>query len=276
MSRVPYPRPFVPAAPAAGGGATLPDDPAAVLLDATAPGTLTGLDAAGVGTSYTQASARALLGLAKAAPLTGTAGWTLRAGVGGATVTGGAVRLTAPLLTPDGGWTGVPLAAYPHGITGRYPLFAIDAVARLKTFTGGDSGNVYAGFGLRVGSSAVDGFVLQARGNGGSNSLFGYAEVIGPAGTVGTASPLRATLASGQFWQRVVLFNGYVRFFYGTGSAGAEPTSWTELGSSSSLGGVTPTNTAYLECTLGLGGSGSPDAVTVEWDNVSASIVGLR
>ncbi len=27
---------------------------------------------------------------------------------------------------------------------------------------------------------------------------------------------------------------------------------------------------------LGLGGSGSPDAVTVEWDNVSASIVGLR
>ena len=135
---------------------------------------------------------------------------------------------------------------------------------------------VTAGFGLRVGSSAVDGFVLQARGNGGSNSLFGYAEVIGPAGTVGTASPLRATLASGQFWQRVVLFNGYVRFFYGTGSAGAEPTSWTELGSSSSLGGVTPTNTAYLECTLGLGGSGSPDAVTVEWDNVSASIVGLR
>ena len=39
---------------------------------------------------------------------------------------------------------------------------------------------------------------------------------------------------------------------------------------------MTPTNTAYLEFTLGLTGGGSADAVTVEWDNVSASVVGLR
>ena len=49
---------------AIGGGATLPDDPAAVLLDAGNPSTLTGLDEAGVGTSYTPAAARQLLGLA--------------------------------------------------------------------------------------------------------------------------------------------------------------------------------------------------------------------
>lgn len=62
MSRVPYPRPFVLAAPAAGDGATLPDDPAAVLRDAGNPGTLTGLDEAGVGTSYTPSTAYTLLG----------------------------------------------------------------------------------------------------------------------------------------------------------------------------------------------------------------------
>jgi len=258
-----------------GGGATLPDDPAAVLLDAGNPSTIVGLDAAGVGAALTQATARQLLGLATVAPLTGTAGWTLRPGVGGATITGGAVRLTAPLSTPDGGWTGVPLAAYPHGIVGRYPLFALDAVARLKTFTGGDGNDVYAGFGPRIGSSAVDGFVLQVRGNG--TNTFGYAEVISTGTTIGFTTGIgRSTIAGGQFWTRVVLFNGYVRFFYGTGSAGAEPTSWTELGSSSTLTGVTPTNTAYLEFTLGLTGGGSADAVTVEWDNVSASVVGLR
>ena len=36
------------------------------------------------------------------------------------------------------------------------------------------------------------------------------------------------------------------------------------------------TITAYLGFTLGLTGGGSADAVTVEWDNVSASVVGLR
>ena len=40
------------------------------------------------------------------------------------------------------------------------------------------------------------------------------------------------------------------------------------------VGGATIT--AYLGFTLGLTGGGSADAVTVEWDNVSASVVGLR
>lgn len=258
-----------------GGGASLPDDPAAVLLDVASPSTLVGFDAAGVGAALSQASARALLGLAKVAPLTGTTGWTLRPGVGGATITGGKVRLTAPLLVPDGGWTGVPLAAYPHGITGRHPLQSLDAVARLATFTGGDNANTFAGFGVRVGSSAVDGFVLQVRGNG--SNTFGYAEVISTGTTIGFNLGIgRSTIAGGQFWQRVTLSDGVVHFYYGTGSAGAEPTTWTELGSSSTMTNVTAASVAYLEFTLGLTGGGSADNVTVEWDNVSASIVGLR
>lgn len=258
-----------------GGGASLPDDPAAVLLDVASPSTLVGFDAAGVGAALSQASARALLGLAKVAPLTGTTGWTLRPGVGGATITGGKVRLTAPLLVPDGGWTGVPLAAYPHGITGRHPLQSLDAVARLATFTGGDNADTFAGFGVRVGSSAVDGFVLQVRGNG--SNTFGYAEVISTGTTIGFNLGIgRSTIAGGQFWQRVTLSDGVVHFYYGTGSAGAEPTTWTELGSSSTMTNVTAASVAYLEFTLGLTGGGSADNVTVEWDNVSASIVGLR
>lgn len=207
--------------------------------------------------------------------LASTTGWTLRAGVGGATITGGKVRLTAPLTTPDGGWSGVPLAAFAHGIAGRHPLHSIDAVARLATLTGGDSTDVFVGFGLRVGTSAVDGFVLQARADGGNT--FGYAETIGSAGAIGSTAGIgRATLAGGQWWQRVTIDAGTVRFYYGTGSGGAEPTTWTELGSSSSMTGVTTASVAYLECTLGLGGAGSPDAVTAEWDNIRCAIMGLR
>ncbi len=47
-----------------GGGASIPAAPADVLLDVGNPSTLTGLDSGGVGTSYTPAAARQLLGLA--------------------------------------------------------------------------------------------------------------------------------------------------------------------------------------------------------------------
>ncbi len=47
-----------------GGGASIPAAPADVLLDVGNPSTLTGLDSGGIGTSYTPAAARQLLGLA--------------------------------------------------------------------------------------------------------------------------------------------------------------------------------------------------------------------
>jgi hypothetical protein len=214
------------------------------------------------------------LGLKYVAPLSSTAGWTLRNGSGAAAITGGKVRLTINASTPDGGWSGVPFANIAHGISGRWSKFSIDAVARLATFTGGNSADVYAGFGLRS-NSIVDGIVLQARGDGGSYAVFGYAETIGPAGTVGTASPLRAVIASGQWWQRITFSDGTLRLYYGTGSAGAEPTAWTEVGASTTLTGITPTNIGYVGFTLGVGGSGSPDNVTVEWDNIKVSMVGI-
>ena len=53
---------IVPGPGGGGGGATLPDDPAAVLLDAGAPSTFVALNASGVGTAWTAAQARASIG----------------------------------------------------------------------------------------------------------------------------------------------------------------------------------------------------------------------
>lgn len=258
-----------------GGGATLPDDPAAVLLDAGNPSTIVGLDAAGVGAALTQATARQLLGLATVAPLTGTAGWTLRNGAGGATITSSVARLTLATGVATGSWSLQPAAGYPHGLDAAPPHFAIDARARLKAWTGGDSSSVYTSFSIRLGTAAADALSVSIRGDGGANAVFGYANVIGVNGLIGSAASVsRATFTSGQWWTRVVVVNSTIYCYHGTGSAGAPPTSWTLLGSSTNLTNVTAASIALLMVNAD-GSGGAPDDVTIDWDNISARLVGL-
>lgn len=260
---------------AIGDGATLPDDPAAVLLDAGAPSTIVGLDAAGVGAALSQAQARALLGLATVAPLTGTAGWTLRNGAGGATITSNVARLTLATGVATGTWSLQPAACYPHGLNAAPPHFAIDARARLKAWTGGNSSAVYTSFSIRLGTAAPDALSVSIRGDGGWNAVFGYAVTISNNNLIGSpANVSRATFTSGQWWTRVVVVGSTIYCYHGTGSAGAPPTTWTLLGSTTTMTGVTAASIALLAVSLD-GGSGSPDDVTIDWDNISARLVGL-
>ena len=208
------------------------------------------------------------------APLTSEDGWTLRDGSGTAEVTGGVVRLTLGSGVAPGSYANVPFAGIAHGIVGRHPLHSLDAVARIKTFSGGNSNQVYAGFGLRQGTAATDGLVVQVRGDG--LNTFGYSENISNSGTIGFNTGIgRSTIAGGRFYQRLTINDGTIRTMYGVGIAGAEPTTWTVLGTETTMTAVTVDVLSKLAFTLD-GGSGSPTDVTVEWDKVKISIVGLR
>lgn len=257
-----------------GGGASLPDDPAAVLLDVASPSTLVGLDAAGVGAALSQASARAFLGLGVVPPLTGTTGWTLRSGVGGATVTSSVLRLTLPATTPPGSWTNQPAASYPQPVTGTLPCFAVDFDARLAALTGGDSSDVYLSASLRTGAGATaTGLVFNVRGDGGA--IFGYGEGVSTGTVIGSGTIARGSLAGGQFWMRVTLFGDTIYFRVGTGSGGARPTAWTLIGSTNNTTGISPTNIGAVVFALDAGGGGSPTDVTADWRDISVRLAGL-
>ena len=258
----------------ASGGATLPVTDPSELLDGASPDRFFTTADDGRGQLSTAAQVRSILGIATTPPLTSSAGWTLRAGAGGATITGGVARLTLGSGVVPGAWSAQPAAAYPHAITGRPPFFSVDAVARLATLTGGNSSDVYVSFGLRTGASGTaSGFLVNFRGDG--NSTFGYADTIGANASFGAGAPGRSNLAGGQFWARLVIFGGTVYAYYGVGSAGAEPTSWTLIGSSANVSNVTPASIGALTFAVDAGGGGSPTAITVEWDSISARLVGI-
>lgn len=268
--------------PGPGGGAggassvaaTLPDDPAAVLLDAGNPSTIVGLDAAGVGAALTQATARQLLGLGVTPPLTGTAGWTLRAGSGGATVTSSVLRLTLPSSTAPGSWSNQPAASYPQPVTGTLPCFAVDFDARLSALTGGDSSNVYLSASLRTGAGATaTGLVFNVRGDGGA--IFGYGEGVSTGTVIGSGTVARGTLAGGQFWMRVTLFGDTIYFRVGTGSGGARPTSWTLIGSTNNTTSISPANIGAVVFAIDAGVGGSPTDVAADWRDISVRHAGL-
>jgi hypothetical protein len=258
-----------------GGGASLPtDDPSSLLEDPASPSRFFVTNAAGNGALATAAEAQALLGLLTVAPLTSPSGWTLRAGAGGATITSSVARITLASGVATGSWSLQPAAGYPYALANAAPPhYAIDARARVAAWTGGNSADVYASFSIRLGTAAPDALSVSIRGDGGA--VFGYANVIGSNSTIGSAAIVaRGTIAGGQWWVRIVVSGATIYCYHGTGSAGAQPTTWTLLGTSTTMTNITSESIALLMVNAD-GGAGAPDAVTIDWDNISARLVGL-
>jgi hypothetical protein len=258
-----------------GGGASLPtDDPSSLLEDPASPSRFFVTNVAGNGALATAAEAQALLGLLTVAPLTSPSGWTLRAGAGGATITSSVARITLASGVATGSWSLQPAAGYPYALANAAPPhYAIDARARVAAWTGGDSTGVYASFSLRLGTASSSSLSVSIRGDGGA--VFGYADVISNNGLIGSpASVSRATIAGGQWWVRIVVVDSVIYCYHGTGSAGAAPTSWTLLGSTTNMTGVAASTIALMMVNAD-GGAGAPDNVTIDFDNISARLVGL-
>jgi hypothetical protein len=173
-----------------GGGASLPDDPASVLLDAAAPSTLVGLDAAGIGTALSAEAAADFV--RQTAQIAGSA-FTASAGLGTAV----ASTLTMTIATTATTWADLPRLMRNHG----GDPWNIDFSARV-TVTGGN-GDTYVPLTIR--NAAGDGLVLvQARGSDGQVTVYDS----GLLATSGVALPLDGTGAL-----RIVLSNAWLTVY---------------------------------------------------------------
>lgn len=260
-----------------GGSATLPDDPAAVLLDAGAPDTVVTLNSSGVGAARTyaevvgdgldawleadeenRAGLREALGQRSAVPDTG---WTDDiTGAATATHSGGVQTLG----TDSGGGVRAHRAS---PATPECP--AIEIIGRFDVTTGAPATGWWSGLSL---SNSADsyGFVAQVaesaavalwQANG-----YGYS-LVGSAGSV--------SLTSGDVWLRLVVTPSYAAAYYGTGSGSTPPTSWTYVTSTNTTAATLAAG--YLSrvgLRAGRAASGS-GTYTVEWRDVQTRVLGL-
>lgn len=203
--------------------------------------------------------------------LASSTGWTLVSGSGTATITGGAARVSLPASTVPGSYGNNPKISRSHGQSS----FSVDARARIKSWSGGNSANVYAHFRVGRGTSDAQGFLVYIRGDGGSTCVTFAADTVSGGGAFGTASPSRADLTGGQFWTRIVVGPSGASAYYGIGVAGAEPTSWLVIGSTTSTSSWRSDWISQIGVLLDAIGGGSPDTVTIDWDNISARALGL-
>lgn len=198
---------------AGGGGATLPDDPAAVLLDAGAPSRFVALNGSGVGTTWTAAQALAVLYPEASVSLASGTGWTADVfGAGSsASITGGAVALVggaSPALARIG-------RAVPWGAG------AVQVYARLSAATLGAADEVAIFLCNAVDGAEALGVTLygngdvRARNNGTDGGLVAVADML-----------------AGQGWLRLDLFGDTVDAYAGAGVAGAVPlpAAWQRVG----------------------------------------------
>jgi hypothetical protein len=234
-----------------GGGASLPDDPAAVLLDAGAPGTLVALNGSGVGVAMTFAEALETLYEAVPVDLTDDTGWTARGGAGSgtATINTGSERID---LSCSSG------AGEAFASIGREPwstAATIDIRARLALFTASADADHYA---LTHVADALAQAVYAGVNIKGNNTAM-------LESSTGNGSPISvASLTGGQGWARIVVRGTLFRCYVGVGSGGAQPTSWTDLGSTT-ITGTRPTWPIVLyQCGRGAGGD-----TTVQWSTIS-------
>jgi hypothetical protein len=197
----------------------------------------------------------------KSIPTSSATGWTLTNGSGTAGITGGDLVLTLASATIPGSWANTPRGSYSHG---RGP-YGIVLRARLAALSGGDSADVYFAIGLRRASDGA-GWFANIRGNGGYFNLWDGSD------RGGTAGINRAALAAGTLWVQIVYANGVTTLYYGTGAS--EPTTWD-------LAILSPTVTAFgsdriavVTATLDAIGGGSPDTVSVSWDNITVRALG--
>ena len=207
-----------------GGGASLPTTPAAALLDAGAPSTFVALDAAGIGTSWTAAQARASIGALYTDAMAGS-GWTTGAAGGGATAawTAGTLVLTAPTGAAADIQVTNPAVIPAAGDT-------FDAYLRVAVTTGDVAAGANGQLVWSIGAASASRLQLQIKSNG-AVEVTGFG--VNPAGvqieaglTTGITSGQRT---GGQLWYRLAVRPGGVTFLYGVGTAGALPTVWYRL-----------------------------------------------
>jgi hypothetical protein len=188
--------------------------------------------------------------------------WAASAGDGSATVDSVITVGLAQGVTPSS-WAQVPKATLAHGRS----FMALDIRARLSSVTGGNDSNVYASLRVCQSGSTSTGVLANLRMNGGSLSL----SAIGVSGGiyVTAAGPSRSDITSGQTWLRLVFAGLSVTVLWGLGSGGAEPTDWQIVATSTNTTGWTSGVFATACVALDTAPGGSPDAVTVEWSDVS-------
>jgi hypothetical protein len=203
-----------------GGGATLPDDPAAVLLDAGAPSTFVALNSSGVGTAWTAAQARASIGALYTDAMAG-AGWTTGAAGGGATAawTAGTLVLTAP--------TGAVADIQVSNPSVAPSADSYDMYLRVAVTTGDGVAGSNGRLVWSVGLDANNRVQVDFRSDGNAESYVyngGAATLLTAAAATGISAGQRT---GGQLWYRISRTPVGVSILWGVGSAGALPTVWT-------------------------------------------------
>ena len=206
---------------------------------------------------------REILELIITPSLASATGWTTTNGSGTASITSNVARLQLGSGVTTALWANHAKVTRAHGLN----PFASSLRCRVAAWTGGDSGNVYLALGMRAGTSSNEGLFANIRGNGGALTL--YAESVSGGGSLGSSSPSRSDLAGGQFWVRLDLTPHGPALFTGVGSGGAEPPRWNVVGSSTSTAGWRSDWLETITLSLGAGGGGSPDNVTVDLDNIT-------
>jgi len=191
-----------------------------------------------------------------------------RGGSGTATITEheGTLQLGAG-VTP-GAWGNVPGIALLHG----QDPWNLDFRCRIQSLSGGNSADVYIAAGIRetVSGASNAGIFINARGDGGSLTM--YAETVPITGPIATTTTTRGDLAGGNFWMRVAISGSQVYGFYGIGAGGYQPTDWQMIGYYISANNHTTARLANCIMTLDAVGGGSPDDVTVIFDNPIISL----
>lgn len=249
----------------------LPGLPSVSIADVASPESFVVTDLFGAGDTSSPAEARELLELVNVPSLASSAGWTTENGLGAASITGGAARLSLSAGVPTGVvWANHAKVTRPS----TQAPFAVALRARIEAWTGGNDAAVFLGIGLRRGTLGIEGLFASIRGNGGLVDLSG--ESLSGGGVLATTgAPARGDIAGGQFWVQVLLCPTGPALAYGVGVAGAEPTVWTYVGSVADTTGWRSDWVSQITLSLGATGGGSPDNCDVDIDNISTRVLGL-
>lgn len=249
----------------------LPGLPSVSIADVASPLSFVTTDALGAGDTSSPSEARELLELVNVPSLASSAGWTTENGLGAASITGGAARVSLTAGVPTGVvWANFAKVTRPS----TQAAFAVALRARIKGWTGGNDAAVSLGIGLRRGVGGIEGLFASIRGNGGLVDLYGES-LSGGGALATTAAPARGDIAGGEFWVELLLCPTGVSLAYGVGVAGAEPTVWTYVGSVADTTGWRSDWVSQITLSLGATGGGSPDNCAVDLDNISTRVLGL-
>jgi len=231
-----------------GGGATLPDVPAAVLEDLASPSTLVGLDAAGIGTSLTASQSASFVRQTRS-----VAGSSFTASAGLGTATASTLTMTTAVRT-SGSWADQPRLAYAHG----GDPWNVDVSATLAAFTGGDASS-FAPITLRNTAGALM-LLAQARASDGLVTVYDASSLLASSAV---ALPLDGTGAL-----RIVLANAIATVYQSEDSG----TNWRPI-YRGNMGIPSATPWAYTRVTFNLYQGGAPGGtVTARWSGVSLAV----